>query len=84
MVTMGIKEVVQNIEQDEEELCTLHRKIEILRGYLAEVVGPLDHKHPKEILNTILREGGAMHIDPFLKACQQWQEIFEEKGILII
>ena len=23
-------------------------------------------------------------MDPFLKACQQWWEIFEEKGILII
>ena len=67
MVTMGIKEVLKKMEQDEEELCTLHRKIEILRGYLAKVVGPLDHKHPEETLNTILREG-VMHIDPFFKA----------------
>ena len=75
-MTMGIKEVLRNRERDEEELCTLQRKIEILRGYLAKVVGPLDHDHPEETLNSILREGGAVHINPFLKAYQQWCKRF--------
>lgn len=72
------------MEQVEEEICTLHKQVEILQGYIDEVVGPLDHEHPEETLNTILKEGGAVHIDLFLKAYQQWQEIFEEKDILII
>lgn len=69
MVTMGINEVFRDMEQKEIELRTLRRQIEILRGYLAEVVGPLDPNHPKETLNTILREGGSVQSDPFLKAC---------------
>ena len=81
---MGVKEVIKNIEQDEAKLQTLQRQVEILKGYLVEVVGPLDLKHPKETLNTILREGGGVQFDPFLNACQKWQEIFEEKGVLII
>ena len=84
MVTMGIKDVFKILEQEVAKLKTLHRKNEILRGYLAKFVGLLDLDHPEETLNVILREGGGVHLDPFLKACQQWQEIFEEKGVLII
>ena len=57
---------------------TLRRQNEILKGYLAKVVGPLDPEH----LEETLKEG--IHLDPFLKACQQWQESFEEKRVLII
>ena len=42
MVTMGIKEVSKILEQEGAKLRTLCRKNEILRGYLAEVIGPLD------------------------------------------
>lgn len=49
-----------------------------------EVVGPLDPEHLEETLNTVLREGGAVHLDPFFRACQQWRESFEEKGVMII
>ena len=66
------------------EIQALRRQVEIVKGYLAEVIGPLDPEHPKETLNTILREEGAIHMDPFLRACQQWQESFEEKGVMII
>ena len=53
---------------------TPHRKNEILKGYLAEVVGPLDPEHPKETLNGTLerRDVGGVQLDPFLNACQQW------------
>ena len=54
MITMGVKEVLKHMEQDEIEI---QRKVEILKGYLAEVVGPLDPERPEETLNTILREG---------------------------
>ncbi len=84
MVTMGIKEIMKNMGEDEMEIQALQRKVEILKGYLAKVVGPLDPKHPEETLNTILREGGAVHMDPFLRACQKWRESFEEKGVMII
>lgn len=51
---------------------------------MAEQVGPLDIERLEETLNTILREGGKVHMDPFLRACQQWWEILEEKGVIII
>ena len=72
------------MEKEDAKICTLRRKNEILRGYLAKVVGPLDHKHPEETLNAILREGGGVHLDPFLKGCLQWQDSFEEKSVQII
>ena len=48
----------------------LHRKNEILKGYLAKVVGPLDLEHPNKTLNTALerRHVGGVHLDIFLKA----------------
>ena len=81
---MGIKEIMKKMGEDEVEIQALRRQVEILKGYLAEVVGPLDPESPEETLNTVLREGGAVHLDPFLRACQQWQESFEEKGVMII
>ena len=30
------------------------------------------------------RDKGMVQLDPFLRACQQWREIFEEKGVQII
>ena len=58
----------------------------MLKGYLNEVVGPLDPKHPEETLNIeierIFKE--MVNLDPFLKGCQQCRESFEEKGVLII
>ena len=62
---MGIKKVFQSLDQEGAELKTLHRKNEILRGYLAKVVGPLDHKHHEETLNAALRNGGGVHLDHF-------------------
>lgn len=84
MVTMGIKEIMKNMGEDEIEIQALRRQVEILKGYLPKVLGPLDPERPEETLNTILREGGAVHMDPFLRACQKWQERFEEKGVMII
>ena len=43
------------MEQDEIEIQTLQRQVEILKGYLAEVVGPPDPECPEETLNTILK-----------------------------
>ena len=68
MVTMGINEVFKSLEKEGAELKTLRRKNEILRGYLAKVVGSLDLKHLKETLNVALRDEGGVHLDPFLKA----------------
>ena len=79
MFTMGIKKVFKTLDQEGAELGTLCRKNKILRGYLVEVVGPLDPEHPEETLNVVLREGGGVHLDPFLKAYQQWGESFEKK-----
>ena len=84
MMTMGVKEVLKYMEQEEAKIQELQRKVEILKGYLAKVVCPLDPKHPKKTLNTILREGGGVQLDPFLKACQEWQESLEDRGITII
>ena len=46
------------------------------------MVGPLDPECHKQTLNTILREGGGVQLDLFLKAYQQWLEIFEENLII--
>ena len=69
MVTLGIKEIMKNIGEDEMEIQELWRHVEILKGYLAKVVGPLDPERPEDTLNTILREGAAVDLDPFLRAC---------------
>ena len=84
MMTMGVKEVLKHMEQDEIEIRTLQRQVEILKGYLAEVVGPLDPECPEETLNTIPREGEGTRINPFLRACQEWWDNLEHKGVTII
>ena len=84
MMTMGVKDILKHMEHDEIETQTLQRKVEILKGYLAKVICPLDLEHPKETLNTILREGEGVRLNPFLKACQDWQEILEDRGVTII
>ena len=48
------------------------------------MVGPLDPEHPEETLNTILREGEGTRLNPFLRACQEWQDSLEDKGVTII
>ena len=35
-------------------------------------------------MNTILREGGGVQVDPFLKACQEWKESLEDRDVTII
>ena len=57
------------MEQDEIEIQKLQRKVEILKGYLAEFFGPLDLECPEDTLNTILREGEGAQLNPFLRAC---------------
>ena len=73
MVRMGIKEVFRSLEQEGIELITLHRQNEILKGYLAKVVNPLDPEHLEQTLNVALQkiDGGSVHLDPFLKVCQE-------------
>ena len=53
-IGIGMKEVFKHIDQDRAELITLWRQNEILKGYLSEVVGPLDPTNPEETLNTTL------------------------------
>ena len=65
MMTMGVKEVLKHMEQDDFEIRPLRRQVEILKGYLAEVVGHLDLEDPEETLNTILKEGEGTRLNPF-------------------
>ena len=58
--------------------------MEILKGYLAKVVGPLDPKCLEETLNNILKEGEGVRLNTFLKACQEWRDNLEDKGVTII
>ena len=58
--------------------------MEILKGYLAEAIGPLDPECPEETLNAILREGEGTRLNPFLKACQEWWDNLKDKGVTII
>ena len=53
---------------------------------MQEVVGLLDPKNLEETLGVTLdkRDKENVQLDPFLKACQQWKERFEEKGVCII
>ena len=69
MMTIGVKDVLKHMEQGEIKIQTLRRKVEILKGYLAKFVGPLDPKHPEHTLNSILREGEGVRLNPFLKDC---------------
>ena len=72
------------MKQDEAEIRTLRRQVEILKGYISEVIGPLDPEHPEETLNTILKEGEITRLNPFLRACQEWRDNLEDKGVTII
>ena len=58
--------------------------MEALKGYLSKVIGPLDPECPEETLNAILKEGESMRLNPFLRACQEWQDSLEDKGVTII
>ena len=58
--------------------------MDILKGYLSDVVGPLDPEHPKDTLNAILKEGESTRLNPFLRACQEWRDNLEGKGVTII
>ena len=53
---------------------------------MSEFVSPFDPTNPEETLKATIerRDRGLVQLDPFLSACQQWQENFEEKGVLII
>ena len=83
-MTTGVKDILKNMEQDEIEIRTLQRQVEILKGYLAKKIGPLDLEFPEETLNTILREGEGARLNPFLRACQEWRDSLEDKGVTII
>lgn len=73
------------MDQDQTELITLHKKNEIIRGYLNEVVCYIDLENPEISLGVALgRKGVGTQLDPFLEACQQWCDSFEEKGVQII
>lgn len=54
-----------------------------MRGYLHGTMGPIDPNHPKFTLVMALErnEKGTIQMDPFLGACQQWFDNFEEKGV---
>ena len=54
MVTTGMKEVFRSLEKDGAELITLRQQNEILKGYLSEVVGPLDLANPEETLKLVV------------------------------
>lgn len=86
MVPMGMEEVFRSLEQEGAEVITLRRQKKIVKGYLTKVFGPLDPKHPEETLNVLIerKDRGGVQLDLVLNAFQQWWEIFEEKGVLII
>ena len=69
MMIVAFEEVLKHMEQDEIELQTLWRQVKILKGYLAEVVSPLDLEHSEKIVNAILREGEGVWLNSFLKDC---------------
>lgn len=60
MVSIGMKEIFRGLGGEGSKLIMLQRQNEILKGYLAEVIGPLDPKHPEETLNATIkrRDGG--------------------------
>ena len=67
-MTMGVKDILKHMEQDEIEIKTLWRQVEILKGYIAKFVGPLDPKCLEETLNAILREGEGTRLNPFFES----------------
>ena len=57
--------------------------MEVLKGYLSEVIGPLDPERPEETLNSILKEGESARLNQFLRACQEWWDSLEDKVVTI-
>lgn len=59
------------MDQDESKLITLHKKNELLRGYLRKVVGTTDIENLEITLVAKLgRKGKGTQLDPFFEACQ--------------
>lgn len=58
MITMGMKEVFRHMDQDEYELIVLRKQNEILRGYLHEIMGPIDLDNLKITLVAKLERKG--------------------------
>ena len=48
------------------------------------MIGPLDPERLEETLNVILKEGESTRLNPFLRACQEWWDSLEDKGVTII
>ena len=62
MVTPEMKDVFRSLEKDGAELITLWWQKKILKGYLSEVIGPLDPTNPEETLKVVVerRDKGAV------------------------
>ena len=71
MITMGVNEVFRKLDTNESKLVMLSKQNEFLRGYLHEILGPLDQDHPKLSLSVALekKDKENVQVDSFLGAC---------------
>ena len=74
-----VTKVFTHLDKDESELLTLRKYNELLRGYLNEVVGPIDLENLEIVLGaTLERKETRALMDSFLDSFQEWHHTFEK------
>lgn len=70
LITIGLKKVFKYMDRDELDPIILQKKNDLLRGYLNEMVGPIDLDNPKVSLEDALeKKQGGPQMDSFLDSC---------------
>ena len=62
----------------------LTRQNDVLKGYIQDMVGPIDHNHLEITLKVALEKQALTPLDSFLQTCQTWRQDFEQTGEEII
>ena len=58
----------------------LEKQNDALKGYIHDVVGPIDPSHLEETFKAALEKQAPAPLDSFLQACQNWRQDFEQTG----
>ena len=63
LATLGIKQMFTHVDKGEQEIQMLKRKNDILKGYIQDMVGPIDLDHPKVTLKAALEKQALTPLD---------------------
>lgn len=83
LITTGLKLVFSHQDKSESKKFVLRKQNKLLRGYLNEIVGPIDPNHLNISLGVALErkevEKALREIDLFLDTCRRMCHNFEDR-----